>query len=51
MLGSSGWGSAFAAVNGMTSVFAHHMSPDLTVDALIAYRRDFRPSDLAVSRG
>jgi len=46
MLGSSGWGSAFAAVNGMTSVFAHHMSPELAVDALLAYRRDFRPSEL-----
>ncbi|MFY9916077.1 MAG: LLM class flavin-dependent oxidoreductase [Nocardioidaceae bacterium] len=46
MLGSSGWGSAFAAVNGMTSVFAHHMSPELAVDALQAYRRDFRPSEL-----
>jgi luciferase family oxidoreductase group 1 len=46
MLGSSGWGSAFAAVNGMTSVFAHHMSPELAVDALRAYRRDFRPSEL-----
>jgi luciferase family oxidoreductase group 1 len=46
MLGSSGWGSAFAAVNGMISVFAHHMSPEIAVDALRAYRRDFRPSDL-----
>ena len=46
MLGSSGWGSAFAAVNGMTSVFAHHMSPELAVDALRAYRRDFKPSEL-----
>ncbi len=46
MLGSSGWGSAFAAANGMTSVFAHHMSPDLAVDALRAYRRDFQPSEL-----
>jgi luciferase family oxidoreductase group 1 len=46
MLGSSGWGSAFAAVNGMTSVFAHHMTPELAVDALRAYRRDFRPSGL-----
>lgn len=46
MLGSSGWGSAFAAVNGMTSVFAHHMSPELAVDALRAYRRDFQPSEL-----
>lgn len=47
MLGSSGWGSAFAAVNGMTSVFAHHMSPELAVDALQAYRRDFKPSELS----
>lgn len=46
MLGSSGWGSAFAAVNGMTSVFAHHMSPELAVDALRAYRRDFKCSEL-----
>jgi len=46
MLGSSGWGSAFAAVNGMTTVFAHHMSPDMAVDALRAYRRDFQPSEL-----
>lgn len=46
MLGSSGWGSAFAAINGMTSVFAHHMSPELAVDALRAYRRDFQPSEL-----
>ena len=46
MLGSSGWGSSFAAVNGLTSVFAHHMNPDLAVDALRAYRRDFRPSEL-----
>jgi luciferase family oxidoreductase group 1 len=43
MLGSSGWGSAFAAVNGLTTVFAHHMAPELAVDALQAYRRDFRP--------
>ncbi len=46
MLGSSGWGSAFAAANGMTSVFAHHMSPELAIDALRAYRRDFQPSEL-----
>jgi len=43
MLGSSGWGSAFAAANGMTTVFAHHMAPELAVDALQAYRRNFRP--------
>lgn len=49
MLGSSGWGSAFAAANGMTTVFAHHMSPELAVDALRAYRRDFRPSELGTT--
>ena len=43
MLGSSGWGSSFAAANGMTTVFAHHMAPELAVDALQAYRRNFRP--------
>jgi luciferase family oxidoreductase group 1 len=43
VLGSSGYGTQFAAVNGMSAVFAHHMSPDLAVPALRAYRRDFRP--------
>lgn len=46
MLGSSGWGSAFAAANGMTTVFAHHMSPELAVAALRAYRENFVPSEL-----
>jgi alkanesulfonate monooxygenase SsuD/methylene tetrahydromethanopterin reductase-like flavin-dependent oxidoreductase (luciferase family) len=27
VLGSSGYGPRFAAVNGMSAVFAHHMSP------------------------
>ena len=31
VLGSSGYGTRFAAVNGMSAVFAHHMSPDLAV--------------------
>jgi hypothetical protein len=31
----------FAAVNGMSAVFAHHMSPDLAFQALREYRRDF----------
>ena len=44
MLGSSGWGSSFAAANGMTTVFAHHMSPELAVAALRAYRENFVPS-------
>ena len=34
VLGSSGYGTQFAAVNGMSAVFAHHMSPDLAVPAL-----------------
>src|SRR6201994_488572 len=44
MLGSSPYGSRFAAINGMNAVFAHHMSPDLAVEALREYRRDFTPS-------
>jgi luciferase family oxidoreductase group 1 len=43
VLGSSGYGTQFAAVNGMRAVFAHHMSPELAVDALRTYRREFRP--------
>jgi alkanesulfonate monooxygenase SsuD/methylene tetrahydromethanopterin reductase-like flavin-dependent oxidoreductase (luciferase family) len=43
VLGSSGYGPRFAAVNGMSAVFAHHMSPDLAVEALREYRRDFTP--------
>jgi luciferase family oxidoreductase group 1 len=43
ILGSSQYGPRFAAVNGMSAVFAHHMSPDLAFEALRGYRRDFRP--------
>lgn len=43
VLGSSGYGTQFAAVNGMNAVFAHHMSPDLAVPALKQYRAQFRP--------
>lgn len=43
VLGSSQHGPKFAAVNGMSAVFAHHMSPDLAFDALRQYRRDFTP--------
>jgi luciferase family oxidoreductase group 1 len=43
VLGSSGYGAQFAAVNGMSAVFAHHMSPDLAFQALREYRRDFSP--------
>jgi luciferase family oxidoreductase group 1 len=43
VLGSSGYGPRFAAVNGMSAVFAHHMSPELAFEALRDYRRDFTP--------
>ena len=43
VLGSSRYGPAFAAVNGMSAVFAHHMSPDLAFGALREYRRAFTP--------
>ncbi len=43
MLGSSLYGPRFAAVNGMSAVFAHHMSPDLAFEALRQYRREFTP--------
>jgi luciferase family oxidoreductase group 1 len=43
VLGSSEYGPMFAAVNGMSAVFAHHMSPDLAVDVLRAYRQRFQP--------
>ncbi|MGH3275160.1 MAG: LLM class flavin-dependent oxidoreductase [Streptosporangiaceae bacterium] len=43
VLGSSPYGPRFAAVNGMSAVFAHHMSPELAFEALRGYRRDFTP--------
>ena len=43
VLGSSGYGPRFAAVNGMSAVFAHHMSPDIAFEALRGYRRTFTP--------
>ena len=43
VLGSSRYGPSFAAVNGMSAVFAHHMSPDLAFESLRRYRREFRP--------
>jgi luciferase family oxidoreductase group 1 len=43
MLGSSAYGPQFSAANGLATVFAHHMSPELAVDVLRKYRRDFRP--------
>jgi luciferase family oxidoreductase group 1 len=43
VLGSSGYGARFAAVNGLRAVFAHHMSPEIALAALQAYRREFTP--------
>jgi len=43
VLGSSGYGPRFAAVNGMSAVFAHHMSPEIAFEALRDYRRGFQP--------
>ncbi len=43
VLGSSRYGPGFAAVNGMSAVFAHHMSPEIAVDVLRDYRREFSP--------
>ena len=45
ILGSSGYGTRFAAVNGMSAVFAHHMSPEIAFEALRGYRRDFSPRE------
>ncbi len=41
MLGSSHYGPRFAAVNGMSAVFAHHMNPELAFEVLREYRREF----------
>lgn len=43
VLGSSGYGAQFAAVNGMSAVFAHHMAPESAVESLRRYRADFQP--------
>lgn len=45
VLGSSGYGPRFAAVNGLQAVFAHHMSPELAVEALRDYRREYAGDD------
>jgi luciferase family oxidoreductase group 1 len=43
VLGSSHHGPKFAAINGLSTAFAHHMSPEIAFDVLRAYRRDFNP--------
>ncbi|MCU1693473.1 MAG: luciferase family protein [Frankiales bacterium] len=45
VLGSSPYGPQFAAVNGLRAVFAHHMSPELAVPALRAYREQYDGDD------
>lgn len=44
MLGSSDYGPTFAAVNGLSAVFAHHMTPQYAAPLLQRYRADFQPS-------
>jgi alkanesulfonate monooxygenase SsuD/methylene tetrahydromethanopterin reductase-like flavin-dependent oxidoreductase (luciferase family) len=46
VLGSSQYGPKFAAVNGMSAAFAHHMSPEFAFDLLREYRRTFTPGGL-----
>ncbi|HEY3549347.1 MAG TPA: MsnO8 family LLM class oxidoreductase, partial [Propionicimonas sp.] len=43
MLGSSAYGPRFAAANGLSTVFAHHMSPEIATSLLREYRREFTP--------
>jgi luciferase family oxidoreductase group 1 len=49
VLGSSQYGPRFAAVNGMSAAFAHHMSPELAFEALREYRRRFDPGPLGAT--
>jgi luciferase family oxidoreductase group 1 len=44
MLGSSDGGMKFAAKHGLGFTFAAHISPDLAVSMLQAYKRSFKPS-------
>ncbi|MEX2291637.1 MAG: LLM class flavin-dependent oxidoreductase [Mycobacteriales bacterium] len=44
VLGSSEYGPRFAAVNGLSAVFAHHMSPEIAAQVLCDYRRTFTPA-------
>jgi len=44
ILGSSLFGAQLAAALGLPYAFASHFAPDLLDEALMVYRRDFRPS-------
>jgi luciferase family oxidoreductase group 1 len=45
ILGSSLFGAQLAAALGLPYAFASHFAPDLLDEALMIYRRDFRPSE------
>ncbi|MBX6320736.1 MAG: LLM class flavin-dependent oxidoreductase [Rhodospirillaceae bacterium] len=44
VLGSSGYGAALAASIGVGYAFAHHFAAHDATDAMLGYRRSFRPS-------
>jgi luciferase family oxidoreductase group 1 len=45
MLGSSDGGARFAAQNGLSFAFAHHISPEPAIPVLRFYRKNFEPSE------
>jgi luciferase family oxidoreductase group 1 len=45
ILGSSGYGGRLAAEIGVGFAFAHHFATHDAVDAMLAYRNEFQPSD------
>jgi luciferase family oxidoreductase group 1 len=45
LLGSSLYSAQLAALRGLPFAFASHFAPDYLLDALDAYRREFRPSE------
>ncbi|NMN98261.1 LLM class flavin-dependent oxidoreductase [Antrihabitans stalactiti] len=45
ILGSSMFGASLAAQLGLPYAFASHFAPDLLLDAVAAYRANFRPSE------
>ncbi len=49
LLGSSDFSARLAAEKGLPYVFAHHFSGEGTAAALELYRRNFRPSDVAIA--
>ena len=45
ILGSSTFGAELAALLGLPYAFASHFAPNMLEDAIMVYRRNFRPSD------